>query len=59
MSDYLPPRPLLPCADPSVTAVTHLPVPHRRHPHRADGQHGAGGDAGERGDTSPLGDAYL
>ena len=37
-----PSRPLLPGPAPSVTAVTHLPVPHLlhpprlRHPHRAD-----------------------
>ena len=37
---------------PSVTAVTRLPVlhclhpPRLRHPHRADGQHGAGGGDG-------------
>ena len=54
-----PPRPLLPSPAPPVTAVTRLPVPHRlqpprfRHPHRADGQHRAGGGDGERGDSSP------
>ena len=59
------PRPLLPGSAPSVTAVTRLPVPHRpqpprlRHPHRADGQHGAGGGDGERVNPSPSGDAYL
>jgi len=30
-----------------------------RHPHWADGQHGAGGGDGERGGSSPSGDAYL
>ncbi len=51
------PRPLLPCPAPSVTAVTHLPVPHRlqpprfRHPHRADGLHGAGGGDRVRDDV--------
>ena len=34
---------------PSVTAVTHLPVPHHLHPHRTDGQHRAGGGDGGRG----------
>lgn len=44
-----PPRPLLPRPAPSVTTVTRLPVPNHlqpprlRHPHRADGQRGAGG----------------
>ncbi len=48
-----PSQPLLPWPAPSVTAITHLPVPHRlqpprlRHPHRADGLHGTGGGTGE------------
>lgn len=48
-------RSFLPGSAPSVTAITHLPVPHRphpprfRHPHRADGLHGAGGGDGGRG----------
>ncbi len=54
-----PSQPLLPSPAPPVTAVTHLPVPHRlqpprfRHPHRDDGLHGAGGGDGERGNSSP------
>ena len=50
-----PSRSLLSSPAPSVTAVTRLPVPRRpqpprfRHPHRADGQHGAGGGDGGRG----------
>ena len=60
-----PSRPLLSWPAPSVTAITHLPVPHRpqpprfRHPHRTDGQHGADRGVGERGDLFSLGDAYL
>lgn len=62
---FPPPRPLLPCSAPSVTSVTRLPVPHRPqpphiwNPHRTDGQRGTGGGDGERGGSSPLGDASL
>ena len=55
-----PQRPLLPGPAPSVTAVTHLPVlhrrqpPRRRHPHRADGQHHASGGGGETVEPSHL-----
>jgi len=58
--DILDPPPLLPCPAPPVTAVKHLPVPHRpqpprlRHTHRTDGQHGAGGDVGEQGAPIPV-----